>query len=147
MTKQEFLESLERHLRGQIPEAQILENMDYYRSYIEKEEAAGKTEEEVMQILGDPWLIAKTLIESANRTPGENRMVYESEAEREDGGDSRTGSYRSWKLDLTTWYGKLIVIAGAALGIFLLFTLMSILLPIVLCLMAVGFVIRLFRNR
>ena len=29
MTKQEFLESLSRHLQGQIPEAQVLENVDY----------------------------------------------------------------------------------------------------------------------
>ncbi len=53
MTKQEFLESLERHLRGQIPEDQVVENIEYYRSYIDRELAAGKTEAAVMELLGE----------------------------------------------------------------------------------------------
>ena len=64
MTRKEFLESLERHLRGQLSENQLRGHVEYYRDYIEKEIASGKTEAEVLDMLGDPWLIAKTLIDS-----------------------------------------------------------------------------------
>ena len=57
MTRKEFLESLERHLRGQLSENQLRGHVEYYRDYIEKEIASGKTEAEVLDMLGDPWLI------------------------------------------------------------------------------------------
>ena len=150
MTKQEFLESLSRHLQGQIPEAQVLENVDYYRSYIEREIAAGKSEGEVMDSLGDPWLIAKTLIDTQKQSTQGNRTVYEYDQGYEEDdmpGNSQTVFQKKRRLDLTTWYGKPIVIAAAGLVIFLLITIMSILIPIVLCLAVIGFIIKFFRSR
>ncbi len=144
MTKQEFLESLERHLRGQIPEDQVVENIEYYRSYIDRELAAGKTEAAVMELLGDPWLIAKTLIDSRQRTVQSSNVTYEYGNEEE---EEPSSHLRKRKLDLTTWYGKLIVIAVAALVLFLLFTILSILVPVVLCLAAISFIIKFLRKR
>ena len=62
-------------------------------------------------------------------------------------GNSQTVFQKKRRLDLTTWYGKLIVIAAAGLVIFLLITIMSILIPIVLCLAVIGFIIKFFRSR
>lgn len=144
MTKQEFLESLERHLRGQIPEAQVLENIEYYRNYIEREINAGRSEGEILDSLGDPWLIAKTLIDSVKRNSYGKQVVDEYDSQED---PQEEIHLKKKKLDLTTWYGKLGVIVIAILVIILLFTIMSILIPIVICLAIISFIIKFFRNR
>ena len=144
MTKQEFLESLERHLRGQIPEAQVLENIEYYRNYIEREINAGRSEGEILDSLGDPWLIAKTLIDSVKRNSYGKQVVDEYDSQED---PQEEIHLKNIKLDLTTWYGKLGVIVIAILVIILLFTIMSILIPIVICLAIISFIIKFFRNR
>lgn len=144
MTKQEFLESLERHLRGQIPEAQVLENIEYYRNYIEREINVGRSEGEILDSLGDPWLIAKTLIDSAKRNSYGKQVVDEYDSQED---PQEEIHLKKKKLDLTTWYGKLGVIVIAILVIILLFTIMSILIPIVICLAIISFIIKFFRNR
>lgn len=143
MTKQEFLEGLERHLRGQLSENQIRRHVEYYREYIDKEVTTGKSETEVMGMLGDPWLIAKTLIDSdawETSNSGETFVHGDEEFMDEEHGKVK-------KLDLTTWYGKLGVILIAAAALFLLFTIVSALIPVVIVLAIVGVIVRAFRKR
>ena len=139
MTRKEFLESLERHLRGQLSENQLRGHVEYYRDYIEKEIASGKTEAEVLDMLGDPWLIAKTLIDSGE--------TGEYVVQEEDGEFVRESKKTFRKLDLTTWYGKLIVILAAALILFVLITIIGALLPILFCLAVVGVIVKAFQKR
>jgi uncharacterized membrane protein len=63
MTKNEFLELLKNTLVGQIPDLEIESNMKYYEEYI-REEGYKTSEEEVINQLGDPRLIAKTIIDT-----------------------------------------------------------------------------------
>lgn len=142
MSREEFLEKLERHLRGELSEDEIKRHVEYYRTYIAGEAAKGQTEEEIMNQLGDPWLIAKTLIESGRRGPQVNSHIYE---QGEDGNYIRE-KRRHRKLDLTTWYGKLIAIAAAALVLFLLITIVSALIPVAVCLLIVGVIVKTFKK-
>ncbi len=65
MTKREFLEKLRAALGNDLSGSIIQENVDYYNSYISEEVAKGRQEEEVIAELGDPWVIAQTIIDSA----------------------------------------------------------------------------------
>jgi uncharacterized membrane protein len=63
MTKNEFLELLRAALSGEIPDLEIESNMKYYEEYI-RTEGYKTSEEEVINQLGDPRLIAKTIIDT-----------------------------------------------------------------------------------
>lgn len=63
MTKNEFLELLRNTLLGQLPDLEIQSNIKYYEEYI-RTEGLKASEEEVINQLGDPRLIAKTIIDT-----------------------------------------------------------------------------------
>lgn len=65
MTRQEFLNTLQMQLRGELSQAQIDGHLHYYNEYISEGVAAGKTENAVLEELGNPVFIAKTLLEAA----------------------------------------------------------------------------------
>ena len=62
MSKQEFIERLRISLSGQIPPRAVEENVAYYEDYINAQMRLGQPEEVVMQTLGDPRLIAKSIV-------------------------------------------------------------------------------------
>ena len=69
MTKKEFLEQLRLALIGEIPDREIISQLDYYSKYIEKESQYRK-EEEIISEIGSPHLIAKTVIDAYERAYG-----------------------------------------------------------------------------
>ncbi|MBR5931628.1 MAG: DUF1700 domain-containing protein [Lachnospiraceae bacterium] len=71
MSKEEFLTILRGQLTGQIPSGEVVSQVDYYEAYIDGQLAKGVREEQVIEELGDPRLIAKTLIDSTNRAAEE----------------------------------------------------------------------------
>ena len=75
MTKETFLSQLGSALSGNMDSGKVNENLRYYSEYISGEVQGGKTEEEVLQMLGDPWILARTLIDADNGTDRET--VYE----------------------------------------------------------------------
>ena len=64
MTKSEFLEKLRHALANDLSGPIVQDNVRYYDSYISDEVRKGRREEDVIAELGDPWAIAKTIIES-----------------------------------------------------------------------------------
>ncbi|MCI6675500.1 MAG: hypothetical protein MSG78_01065 [Clostridiales bacterium] len=64
MTRREFLDGLEKALEGEVSAVIIAENLNYYNGYIKEEVAKGKLEEDVLDMLGDPRLIAQTIIDT-----------------------------------------------------------------------------------
>ena len=65
MTKQEFLQGLEERLTAEGAFQLVRENREFYSNYIDGEDAKGRTEEEVLEELGDPSLIGRTILEAA----------------------------------------------------------------------------------
>ena len=51
MGRREFLTELREHLEGYIPEADIEENLTFYRNYFDESD---KTESELIEELGSP---------------------------------------------------------------------------------------------
>lgn len=64
MSKDDFMDGLGKSLTGKVDETEYRNQMEFYSSYISKEIASGRSEEEVVKELGDPRLIAKTIIQT-----------------------------------------------------------------------------------
>ena len=65
MTKEEFIKELRESLYTEIPSIEIENNVRYYNEYIDNQTSSGKTMDQVMEELGDPRLIARTIIETS----------------------------------------------------------------------------------
>ena len=62
MRSSDFLLQLKKALENELSAAQVQDNVEYYKNYIKEEMKSGKSEQEVMNMLGDPWAIAKTIL-------------------------------------------------------------------------------------
>lgn len=76
MTKQEFLDRLARALSGRVDSMIVNENISYYEEYIVTQIRMGKSEREVVQALGDPRLLARTISEAHQRAGSESVEEY-----------------------------------------------------------------------
>lgn len=68
MTKQEFLTQLQRALNGSIDSKEAAALVDYYQEYIEIEMRKGRSQQDVMEELGNPRLIARSIIDVSVHT-------------------------------------------------------------------------------
>lgn len=86
MTRNEFLDGLRRALAGKVDVEIIDETIRYYEDYIDIQIRSGKTEQEILEQLGKPQLLAKSIV-NANRDSGERgngsaaEEIYEGEEE------------------------------------------------------------------
>ena len=145
MYRAEFLDILKTQLSGQMHEGKIEAHLRYYEDYIQSKVRAGTPEEEVIAQLGDPRLIAKTLLDTdtGEEVYEESRSYSESDA-----GNYGNQEEKTWKkkLNLSTWYGKLIVIAAAAVVIFLLVSVLAAVLPFLIVFAVIVYLISKWRR-
>lgn len=154
MEKREFLEKLARALAGQVPQTVIEENLSYYDRYLSEEAAKGKTMHQVLEELGDPRLIAKSIID-ANGGGSNMAGVYEDESSSFDGFEAYqeerepgAGRFRSFHLNgfwamllIIVVFSLVLVLVGTILGgIFLLIR------PFILPLLIIWLVYWIFRG-
>lgn len=66
MTKKDFILQLRRSLSGKLGSAEISEIAAYYEEYIEIQVRKGQGEEQVMALLGEPALLAKSILNAEN---------------------------------------------------------------------------------
>ncbi len=64
MTRHAFISGLREALTGEIPPEEIEENIRFYNNYIDQELRKGRSEEDIFAELGDPRLIARTIMET-----------------------------------------------------------------------------------
>ena len=127
------MQGLKSELEGRVPYSVIQENLRYYDSYIMEEAAMGQTEDEVIESLGGPRIIARTIVDAALDT--EDRPdgfdSFESEASYRSGpaGSSQEERepFRGKKpevhyVDFGKWYVRLIAGLVVFLVIFLVMT-------------------------
>ena len=148
MTKREFLEKLRAALAEDLSGAAVQEQVAFYRQYIEDEVRKGRSEEAVTAELGDPWAIARTIIDSAEMQ-GNGGGAYDYEPERQSRTDYREDAIHVFGFD--TWWKKLLLILGVV-GILLLVIaviggIFSLLLPILVPLVLISLIFRLLDGR
>ncbi|MCH5276020.1 MAG: DUF1700 domain-containing protein [Lachnospiraceae bacterium] len=141
MTKQEFLDSLRMALTGRVSAPTVEENIRYYTDYINTQVRMGESEEDVLAGLGEPRLLAKSIVD-ADRRMGKEPVDEEVES-KETVHD--TGSQRRTRMSVWLVLGSVVLILILLLSIIfsVLAFLAPILLPIALCL----FLVRVFWNK
>lgn len=157
MTREEFLSRLRLALQGNVGSDKVQENINFYQEYIIEEIRKGKSEEEVLQSLGDPALLAKTII-TANDAGGQRQnTVYDSDEGKYDSrsesgsgfGYSNGGRMHVKRMD--KWWHKLLLILTIVMAVLLVFAIVSglirIFAPIVIPIIIITIVIRAFGRR
>lgn len=148
MTRQEFLQELRIALQGEVSQAAVNEHIRYYENYIIEESRKGRSEEEVIAQLGNPRLIAKTLIDTTEQFGSVHGEEYYSESYSQgttgkekgfhaDYSDGKGWDIRFGKFRLNSWYGKLLMILAAILIIVIVAQIVAFLLPVVLIIVAI----------
>ena len=119
MTKKEFLDILTESLAGNVPASEIEENIRYYKDYIESGE---ESEEKALEQLGDPHLIARTIIDSFIASKGPMADFYKEQARNEysrttsgeensgEGTDYRQYEYKRGFGHSIRWYEKILLL-------------------------------------
>ena len=159
MTKHQFLDRLQAGLNGKLAPDLIMENIRYYEDYINTEIRKGKSEEEVLESLGDPRLIARTIVE----TSGRSGTVFEEYSESGNGsrrygsGEEEYGMHARpndrvpglfVRMPIWVWLVLFLILAVLILGVVfsVIAAVLRILLPILLPILAVVFLVKLFRD-
>ncbi|MGB8455538.1 MAG: DUF1700 domain-containing protein [Anaerocolumna sp.] len=145
MTKNEFMDGLKTALTGELPDTEIAAHIRFYEDYI-KSKSLNNRDEEIVGQLGDPRLIAKTIIETYQISHG---PIYNNSKHDRAYQDTQTtdgNSYKAYKSNYDdesndygrnikfninsslTWYQKLIMIIIAVIIILLFLIIGGILL-------------------
>ena len=147
MNCEEFLKQFREALDGKVPESVIQENVNYYKSYICSQTAGGRTEEEVLKMLGDPRLLAKTIegsIKFASTRGGQSAGFEDyGNNEYEDVGNEYGG--RSSRL--RGWIRTCVVMVVVFVVFLVVLQLFVPLAPLILTFMAVSFLVKVLTRR
>ena len=135
MGKQEFINQLRRSLSSIQDYIFVNDTISYYENYIESQIRMGKTEEEVMQELGDPRLIAKSICATH---VNEDEDSYANYQEFDDGSFSKKSNknetilrVKGKQILLPSWLMKILTILVVGVVLFLVFTILSWLAPFI----------------
>lgn len=158
MGKQEFIDRLRAALNGNVSQSLVMENVNFYADYIDTQIRAGRSETEVMAALGDPRLIAKTIIETnAQEEAGAEEAAYR-ETDHAAGGRGyyQGGGGRGYgqgygggshkEVRVPGWVWLIVVILIIVLIFGAIFSVLSFLAPILLPIILVVFLVKLFRD-
>ena len=149
MTKREFLDKMREALSNDLAEPTVRENIEYYDVYMTDEIERGRSEEELVEEMGDPWMIARTIIDISEPEDMKLNYVYEEEGQsyngRQDSYAGQTGFFvrGGWKLvvALLGLIGVLLALVAVVGGI------ISLVAPILVPVLIIMFVIRLLGRR
>jgi len=156
MNKQEFINRLHSALNGNVSPGVVQENVNYYEDYINMEIRKGRGEEEVLLSLGEPRLIARTIIETNGKSNGaEYRETgyqsYDYQNANHQGSRRNNGYYDNPEMEskgfrIPGWAWAIIIILILVMIFSLIFSVLSFLAPVILPIIVVVFLVKLFRD-
>ena len=138
MNRTEFLDTLRSQLSGQMHEGKVAAHVRYYEDYIRQEMNRGRSEQEVLEELGDPRLIARTILETSGmKAPEVEYTIDEEPADHEEGG-VKVHTFSGWKATL-----MMALIAAAVIAMIVLVLGLAIyLLPVIIAVMLISWLLR-----
>ena len=151
MDRKEFLDILRGQFAGNMQEGKAAAHVRYYEDYIQSQVRGGRPEREVLEELGDPRLIARTILDT---TPGAAEGEYEEyhpfgsfagnsgrTSQQEEPQQAQYGSYGGTGnihyYNLNKWYWKLLAVVVVILFFTLVLTIIGGILTLVIPLLPV----------
>ncbi len=141
MTKFDFIENLKRALTGKINPSELADTILYYEDYIDGEIRKGEREEEVLARLGDPRLLAKSIM-AANHTESEREDKIWSEDEA-----GRNKGFRFKEFKVPIWGYAIIAVLVLLLVFSLATRIIWFFMPFIIPIVIVVYLIRIFKRR
>ncbi len=89
MTKFEFTDLLRSALSVKLPASEVEEHVRYYNEYIDNRIRMGESEEDVLASLGDPRLLARTIIDTSPSAEERAESGYSSSTSSDPNESSR----------------------------------------------------------
>lgn len=151
MTRSEFMDSLHRALAGNLTSSTVNENMRYYEEYFDTQLRSGRSEEEIIAALGDPRLLAKTILQ-ASRSQTRSYSGQEYDEVYEDGsqgngwnGERDSNAPRIYRMP--GWLMFVLVILLVLAVVSIIGSVVSMFLPIIIPFICVVLIVRMLRRR
>lgn len=156
MSREEFIDRLRISLKSGLAPSMVEEHVRYYEEYIRTEINKGKAEQEILASLGDPRLIARTIIET--NTSDENNGTNQSGSYEEEynnngygyGGFQQTTTRGNGELrrmyHVPGWVWILVTVLIIIVIIGIVMSVLSFLAPILIPILLVLFLVKLFRD-
>ncbi len=152
MDRESFITELRMALSGKVNPAVIEENISYYNEYITGQVRMGQTEEEVLDALGNPRLIARSIIEATKHAEGTDYYQEGDTESYQDSQETEPVPATLWQKlavvyrNLPAWGKTTVRTLGVVVGAVVLFQLAKVLVPILLVVYLFWFIRRLFRG-
>lgn len=115
MTKQEFLNELKQALSGEVSPEAMMDAYSYYSGYIDEQIRSGKTEEQVIEALGKPFMLARSIIAAQTRQrEADVEYTEDGRTRKVSGWENRKaqqpekGERKEFVFDMNAWYTKVI---------------------------------------
>ena len=150
MNRREFIDKLQHALAGGLGSSLVAENVRYYEEYIDAEIRKGRSEAEVLGALGDPRLLAKSIIE-ANKRAGESygsNREYDEEVS-DNIGERKRGRAASGSrtVILPGWLILLIVTVAVIVVIGVVTSLLALFAPVIIVVLLVLLAVKIFQGK
>lgn len=147
MGAQEFLDKLRGALSGQISANLVEENVAYYREYISSQIRMGQAEHNIIAGLGDPRLIAKSIVSANSAEPVSGEERYRKEYFGEDLYETEPRKWYTPKVvRVNGWIALAISVIVLIVVVKLVFSLLALLLPFLVMGGIAYFFIKLFKD-
>ncbi len=148
MTKRQFMEELRSSLEGMVTQTVVQENLNYYENYINEQMRNGKSEQEIFDELGNPRLIARSIIDVKSEDDGYVQTEY-YEDEQDDGTpeDMFGGNTHIFTMNSTRFkLGCLLSVIVFVLIIYLLFHILNTVIVILGPVIMIGVIVALIMS-
>lgn len=133
MNKYEFIEGLRKSLSAVNDYTFVNDTITYYENYIDTQMRMGRTERDVMEELGDPRLIAKSIkaTHTMEETQEYSRDVYQDYHNEYRNGKKARFIFNGREFSLPSWLVKTVTVVILAIAFFLVFTVLRWLSPFI----------------
>jgi uncharacterized membrane protein len=138
MNRQAFIDTLRRALYGKIADPLLDDHIRYYDGYFTQEMAKGRSETEILEELGDPKLIAKTILEASQNQNTYSEYTVINEDGQPEENDMQIHQIEGWKAALIITA----VLAVILLISIIVFRVIVFLLPLLIVVVVASWIIR-----
>ena len=139
MNKEAYIDALERKLWDRLDPDQLRDIISYYKDYFAMEAVKEIPEEETIRKLGDPALLAKSILAA------EGSKAEAAEQEIEQGMQKQSREFRGGRLLVLLVIVAVLIVLCAIIG--LIFSVVSALLPFLFVLAFVFLIFSFFKNK
>lgn len=146
MDKREFIDRLRSSLAGNLSANLVEENVKYYEDYINSQIRLGFAEPDVIETLGEPRFLAKSIIMANNHNVINNKAHQNKTVYTQDTTENEQYNNELRLVRMPKWVAWLVFGLIVFTIVVIITTIIKVLIPIVVPILLVYFLIKLFRD-